>query len=160
MTSRIQVRAEYARRLVESWKKDHDDAMRVFDLEDAIATCLTVPPLARACSKALFDDLFALRVKDTETLGRDFLTQVDETLATFRTIQNLAKAATQCDRATGSLLRLEDAICSLEQIRTHFKENWPFIDLTTVEASRKDLAAGKYQTLEQVLDELQAEHPQ
>ncbi len=154
----VRARNRYVEDLIEPWKADHEYAMSVYDLRDAIQSCLRVVPIIEGWRKALRSDLHGRKLSDPDRAGREFLKAIKVTLGLFQELHEAVSKAEQSCPVEGSQ-ELAQAESKLKTIGDEFRAHWPFIEPKRWAESAAAYQSGEYQSVEEILNELQGGSP-
>lgn len=154
----VRARNRYVEDLIEPWKADHEYAMRVYDLEDAIRSCLRVVPIIEGWRNALRSDLHGRKLPDPDRAGREFLKAIKATLGLFQDLREAVTRAEVSCSVEGSQ-ELVQAESNLKRIAQEFSARWPLIDPKRWAESEAAYQRGEYQSVEEILNELQGGSP-
>ncbi len=149
---------------VESWKRDHEDALFVQDVEELIAGCLSCwedirRSWVRTRRLALGNWLW-----DLQDAGTTVLDLLGRCIRLLEDVAGLAeKVAGDLGRAIEGQENLPEAIREASDLREHVNKTWPWnnrpvlpLDRKMADQSRAARARGESQDVADILASLQA----
>jgi len=149
---------------VESWKRDHEDAVLALDVEELIVGCLSTWEDIRRAWLRTRRLAILNRLSDLEEAGTTMLDLLDRCLHRLVEVANLAEGAV---RDTGHAIDgredLSEATREIRELRVHVSKTWPWqrrpvlpLNGTMAEESRSTRARGESQDVTDILVSLQA----
>lgn len=149
--------------VIESWKREHDDAMRAQDVEDLIAECLSCWEDIRRSWVRTRRLATLNRLWDLQEAGT---TVVDIISRAIRLLGNVGSLAETIASDTGHAIEGRDnvpeALREASELREHVNKTWPWdnrpilkLDRKMAEESRAKRARGESQNVTDILAGLQ-----
>jgi hypothetical protein len=141
------------------WKRDHQEAMKVRDVEDLVRECLGAHDLLTDLYQEAWHLLLHNELTDVQAEGRFLELLLHRAERTWITIQERIHWAQGQGYSIDRSAELDQAIESGQRMSRTVSQRWPFIDPQQIEQARAELTRGEFQTVEEILGELQAQNP-
>lgn len=144
-----------------AWMSDHHEAMGVRDVEDVIELCLSLRDILISLNKDAWEQLLANKLRNVIQAGDILQKTVVQVLTTLESVHDEGvQGARQKGYEVDNADRLDEAIEQVRRLKQDFEARWPFFDQRQLGESRANIARGEYQTVEEILGELQGHHPE
>jgi hypothetical protein len=153
-------RTRAAEHLVEDWKKAHDEAMFAMDVEGMVRECVDLGALCQHAWKSLWElirrDPNGIAVDEVEKSIKEALSK---TLGLLRSVEGLVAEA----KGKGFAIPNADALAStgqaVREISAKVDVVYPQVNEEQIRISREQFERGEYQTIEELIREVQGECP-
>jgi len=123
---------------VESWKQDHDEAMRVLDAEDLIAESLSRWKDARRLWERARMLASRNELEDIEETGKALLDMLNRAISLFGTIAERAElVARHTGHAVEGQEKIPEALRDATGLRDHLVKTWPWDDRPVLPLNRQ-----------------------
>jgi hypothetical protein len=149
---------------VESWKRNHEDALLALDVDDLIAECLSCWEDIRRSWVRTRRSAALNRLGDLQEVGTSVLDVLDRAIRLLVDVTALAKKVAQdTGHAVEGWEDLPEAIREARDLREHVNKTWPWddrpvlkLDRKMAEESRSARARGESRDVADILAGLQA----
>jgi hypothetical protein len=142
---------------VEAWKQDHDDAMKVQDLEQMILVCLFLRNGLRQVHRQVFNHLFAGKVGKTQELGRVVRGLDASVLKSFQAVAEVVRWARENGLDVERAGDLDQAIEHVRRLSDDFGRRWPLFDTEQIKEGLAQAARGEFADDEDIQRALQGQ---
>lgn len=143
---------------IEAWKKDHDEAMAVFDIEDLIRECVGMKMFLTAWKKHVWRRFFDEKIQNVQETGRALLDALENASKVFPHVKEAIALAKQEGYEVENSSMLDEAEAALETLKLDHATRWPFVDASQITLAREEIKSGKFRSTEDILHELQSNH--
>ena len=142
-----------------SWQTNGRDDQVDHELEEALRVCLGLPANIREVLDATWRRLVAYQVEDTQKTGERLRELFERGLKVMVGVREQASAREHASRPVQRLGDLDEAIEKLKRLNHEFVEGWPWIDEKIIQEAREEYDRGEFQTVREILDEIQGTNP-
>lgn len=145
---------------VQAWPTDQFDGDRADDVREAIRACRSWPDEFTDILDSIWLRMRAhLSDMNFQETGEWLLGLIDQALQTLDRLNHLAQGFAQRGQTIPRAAQLGEIAEKLRRFRQQFRENWFWVDDGTLEESRAEYERGDYQTVQEILNELQGKTP-
>lgn len=144
---------------VSSWRGEPDGARLVSELRDALRLCRSWPEEMRQLDRSLWKRGAANQIDDYQQTGEQVLDLFDRRLDALARLRDQATELERQRHHIEEAAELDQLREELSRMRQDFVDHWLWITEAIMEESRAEYARGDYQTVEEILRELQGPRP-
>lgn len=164
MTENILVHAygtsvEALERALVSWKREGSNSKLACEIEEALLLCSHWPDNAEDICRAVWRRVVAHQIDDFDKAGELVLGHFDNMLKTGEELCALVHDRVREGCSIKGAAELENLMEKLNRMRQKFVDTWPWFNEALIEEAKAEYARGEYQTVREILDELQGKNP-
>jgi hypothetical protein len=145
---------------VPTWANGGGNGVSTEETTDALVLVLAWPGQLRQLAESLWKQAVHGQVDHFQVAGQDFLKLADDQIRVIEELQRVVVKREQEGAHIRRAAELKQALEALTQTRTEFEKNWPWINADVLAESRAEYARGEFQSVAEILDELQGSRPQ
>jgi hypothetical protein len=153
-------RTRAAEHLVEDWKNKHDQAMFAMDVEEMVRECVNLDALCRHAWKTLWQlirrDPNGAAVDEAKEPIQEALAKTQQVL---HSVEGLVAEAKGKGLTISSAEELLGVARTVREISAKVKIVYPNPNWEQIRISQAEFERGEYQTIEELLREVQGERP-
>jgi hypothetical protein len=144
---------------VAAWSNGGAPTATPQDAADALTLVLSWPAQVRQLAESLWKEAAAGKAGPLQETGESFLKLVDEQLTAVEKLQRVVEEQVRQGARLRRAADLGTVLAELRTVRERFAADWPWINEDIVAESRQEYDRGDFQTVAEILDELQGKNP-